>query len=321
MFPPSFLPLYEMCESYPTCLHVCQRCLWNSRSALSKWRLIVDTHILHFDTQKLAILDISRFTTGEMGPKSRLHQAFLYREGHTAGMHSLLGLHGANNKRGRDNRIRCRYWRKIHSKCTVVLHRWHTVLSFIIRLHDMWSATRWRIDKCCPLLSGYTTCDQPPVDPHTECRRLKPTPRLQRFTMHRSPPTHWIYFVASTCGNTFTARPSVHGELLSQSYPAGAEIKFNSTYPTCVRLPSIIKCYTNKTNVIKPKRPCQTVYKTQINDDKSTVLEMYDSKFHSALHTKIVCIKTYFVARFTLSYLNVRVCWLVCLMIINHNTS
>ena len=52
------------------------------------------------------------------------HQAFLHREGRTAGMHSistaLLCLHGASNERGRDNRIRRSYWRKINLKLTAL---------------------------------------------------------------------------------------------------------------------------------------------------------------------------------------------------------
>ena len=51
------------------------------------------------------------------------HQAFLHGEGYTAGMHSistaLLCLRRASNERGRDNRIRRRYWRKINLKFTV----------------------------------------------------------------------------------------------------------------------------------------------------------------------------------------------------------
>ena len=51
------------------------------------------------------------------------HQAFLNREGRMAGMHSistpLLCLHGASNERGRDDRIRRRYWREINLKFTV----------------------------------------------------------------------------------------------------------------------------------------------------------------------------------------------------------
>ena len=53
------------------------------------------------------------------------HQAFLRREERTIST-GLLCLHGASNERGRDNRIRHRYWRKINIKFTVC--RWHSTM-------------------------------------------------------------------------------------------------------------------------------------------------------------------------------------------------
>ncbi len=35
--------------------------------------LVLSTYILHFHKKNLAVLDISRFTTGEIGPQSRLY--------------------------------------------------------------------------------------------------------------------------------------------------------------------------------------------------------------------------------------------------------
>ena len=46
--------------------------LWIKKLASSSF-LVLSTHILHFNKKNLSVLDISRFTTGEIGPESRLY--------------------------------------------------------------------------------------------------------------------------------------------------------------------------------------------------------------------------------------------------------
>ena len=41
--------------------------------------LVLGTHILHFHKKNLAVLDMSRFTSGEIGPQSRLLCPLLYK--------------------------------------------------------------------------------------------------------------------------------------------------------------------------------------------------------------------------------------------------
>ena len=46
--------------------------LWIKKLASGSF-LVLSTHILHFHKKTLHVLDISRFTTGEIGPQSRLY--------------------------------------------------------------------------------------------------------------------------------------------------------------------------------------------------------------------------------------------------------